>query len=146
MSLRGGEAALLDPNGDFPTISPDGRWIAFPTWDKKSKQSRIKIVASDVKGSSRLLPFMSEPQVPGSTNLGSLPTRWTADGTAITYVRTQNGVSNIWNQPVDGSPAKQLTNFTSMLIWRHAWSPDGKYLVMARGNFSRDAVMLTDVR
>lgn len=146
MSLRGGEAALLDPNGDFPTISPDGRWIAFPTWDKKSKQSRIKIVASDIKGSSRLLPFMSEPQVPGATNLGSLPTRWTADGTAITYVRTQNGVSNIWSQPVDGSPAKQLTNFTSMLIWRHAWSPDGKYLVMARGNFSRDAVMLTDIR
>jgi serine/threonine protein kinase/Tol biopolymer transport system component len=146
MSLRGGKAALLDPNGDFPTISPDGRWIAFPTWDKKSKQSRIKIVASDIKGSSRLLPFMSEPQVPGATNLGSLPTRWTADGTAITYVRTQNGVSNIWSQPVDGSPAKQLTNFTSMLIWRHAWSPDGKYLVMARGNFSRDAVMLTDIR
>jgi hypothetical protein len=33
-----------------------------------------------------------------------------------------------------------------MLIWHHSWSPDGKYLVMARGNFSRDAVMLTDLR
>ena len=32
-----------------------------------------------------------------------------------------------------------------MIIWQHDWSRDGKYLVMARGNFSRDAVMLTDV-
>jgi Tol biopolymer transport system component len=78
--------------------------------------------------------------------MGDLPIRWTAAGDAITYVRTQNGVSNLWSQRLDGSPARQLTNFTSMLIWRHAWSPDGKWLVMARGNFSRDAVMLTDLR
>ncbi len=147
MSLAGGESTKLDPNGDYPTISPDGRWIAFVTWDENAKKFKIKIVASDGTGSPRFLPFPSEPQVPESTNMGSLPIRWTADSAAITYVRTQNGVSNIWSQPVNGSsPAKQLTNFTSMLIWRHAWSPDGKYLVMARGNFSRDAVMLTNIR
>jgi len=145
MSLAGGESTKLDPNGDYATISPNGRWIAFDTWNEKAKKSNIKIVASDGKGSPRFLPFPVEPQVPESTNMGPLPIRWTADGSAITYVRTQNGVSNIWSQPVDGSPAKQLTNFTTMLIWRHAWSPDGKYLVMARGNFSRDAVMLTDI-
>jgi hypothetical protein len=32
-----------------------------------------------------------------------------------------------------------------MLIWSHDWSRDGKWLVMARGNFSRDAVMMTDL-
>jgi hypothetical protein len=64
----------------------------------------------------------------------------------ITYVRTKNGVSNIWSQPIDGSPSRQLTSFTPMVIWSHAWSHDRKYLVMARGNFSRDAVMVTDLR
>jgi serine/threonine protein kinase/DNA-binding winged helix-turn-helix (wHTH) protein len=145
MPLNGGAAIRLDPNGSTPTISPDGRWIAFETWVAAAKLSRIKIVSSDGR-SVRLLPFISEPQVPESANLGSLPLRWTAAGDAITYVRTQNGVSNIWSQSIDGSPARQLTNFTSMYIWRHAWSPDGKYLVMARGNSSRDAVMLTDLR
>jgi eukaryotic-like serine/threonine-protein kinase len=146
MSLSGGEPTKLDPNGSYPTISPDGRWIAFAVRDEREKIDRIEIVASDGKGSSHFLPFISEPQVPESTTMGELPIRWTASGDAITYVRTQNGVSNIWSQPIDGSPAKQLTNFSSMLIWRDAWSPDGKYLVMARGNFSRHAVMLTDLR
>jgi len=46
----------------------------------------------------------------------------------------------------DGGPANQITNFTSGMIWRHSWSRDGKYLALARGNFSVDAVMLTDLR
>jgi serine/threonine protein kinase/Tol biopolymer transport system component len=143
MSLPNGKRTRLDPKGVFPTISPDGHWVAFSTWGDKPS---IEIVASDGSGSPHFLSFPIEPQVPESTSMGDLPIRWTADGKAITYVRTKDGASNIWAQPVDGSPAKQLTNFTSMYIWRHAWSPDGKYLVMARGNFSRDAVMLTDTR
>ena len=145
MSLDGGQPTKLDPNGDYPTISPDGRWIAFEVW-KGNKRNKIEIVASDGNLPPRFLPFISEPQVPESTNMGSLPIRWTANGDAITYVRTKDGVSNLWSQPINGGPAKQLTNFTSMLIWRHTWSRDGKYLVLARGNFSRDAVLLTDLR
>jgi len=74
------------------------------------------------------------------------PLRWTASGDAITFVRTKNGVSNLWSQPVKGGPAKQITNFTSGVIWRHAWFPDGKYLALARGSFSKDAVLLTGLR
>jgi len=42
MSLSGGEPTSLDPHGGFPTISPDGRWIAFGVWDEKgeARQSR----------------------------------------------------------------------------------------------------------
>ena len=146
MSLSGGEPVkLAATGGQYPTISPDGHWIAFQVWDMKERNSKIEIVASDGKVSPHFLPFPLEPQVPESTNMGTLPIRWTSDGKGLTYVRTKNGVSNLWSQPIDGSAAKQLTNFTSMYIWRHAWSPDGKYLVMARGNFSRDAVMLTDL-
>ena len=146
MALATGAVSKLAPSGEYPTISPDGRWIAFVTSDDLTNRDVIEIIPSDGSGSPHYLPFIQEPQVPVTANLGSPPIHWTADGKAITYVRTKDGVSNIWAQPIDGSPAHQLTNFTSMYIWRHAWSPDGKYLVMARGNFSRDAVMLTDAR
>lgn len=108
----------------------------------------IKVVAADGSGSPRVLPFIlaSEEQVPAAANLGDLPIRWTASGDALTYVRTKDGVSNLWSQPIKGGPAKQITNFASGLIWRHAWSRDGKYLALARGNVSVDAVMLTDLR
>jgi eukaryotic-like serine/threonine-protein kinase len=141
---QGGSGVLVDPDGGYPTISCDSRWIAFPH-DEKDRE-RIKIVAADGSGSPRFLPFTAEDQVPIESNQGELPIRWTASGDAITYVQTKDGVSNLWSQPINGGPAKQITNFTSGLIWRHAWSCDGKYLALARGNLSIDAIMLSDLR
>jgi eukaryotic-like serine/threonine-protein kinase len=142
---QGGTGASIDPDGGYPTISCDGRWIAFPHDDERDNRGRIEIVAADGSGSPRFLPFTLEDQVPSESNIGELPIRWTASGDALTYVRTKDGVSNLWSQPINGGPAKQITNFTSGLIWRHAWSCDGKYLALARGNFSIDAIMLTDL-
>jgi serine/threonine protein kinase len=149
ISMQGGNPVpLTSESAGYATISPDGRWIAFEYWDGKSPRDVIKVVAADGSGSARFLPFLSnsEDQVPGASNLGNLPIGWTASGDALTYVRTKDGVSNLWSQPISSGPAKQITNFTSGLIWRHAWSRDGKYLALARGNFSVDAVMLTDFR
>ena len=142
---QGGPSVSLDPEGDYGTISCDGRKIAFPHTDQNSHQTTIEVVASNGNGSPSFVPFTSEDQVPQETNMGPLPIRWTAAGDAFTYVRTKDGVSILWSQPINGGPAKQVTNFTFGLIWRHAWSCDGKYLALARGNFSIDAVMLTDL-
>jgi eukaryotic-like serine/threonine-protein kinase len=122
-STQGGDPLpLTSDRSGYATFSPDGRWIAFDYWDGKSPQDVIEVVAADGSGSPRFLPFLSdsEDQVPAASNLGSLPIRWTASGDALTYVRTKDGVSNLWSQPINGGPAKQITNFTSGMIWRHA--------------------------
>ena len=145
-SMQGGIGVSLDPDGSYGTVSCDARWIAFQHDDKKAHRELIEIIAADGSGSPRFLPFPSDDQVPPESNMGTLPIRWTSSGDALTYVRTKNGVSNLWNQPANGDPAKQITNFTSGLIWRHAWSCSGKYLALARGNLTIDAVILTDLR
>jgi serine/threonine protein kinase len=145
-SAQGETGVSLDADGDYGTISCDSRWIAFPHQDQKAHRELVEIVAADGSGSPRFLPFSSEDQVPPESNMGPLPIRWTASGESLTYVRTKKGVSNLWSQSVNGGPAKQITNFTSGLIWRHTWSCDGKYLALARGSLSIDAVMLTDLR
>jgi serine/threonine protein kinase len=145
-SAQGGNEVSIDPDGGYPTISCDSRRIAFPHDDAKTSSELIEIVSADGSDSPRFLPFTAEDQVPSEANLGELPIRWTASGDALTYVRTKDGVSNLWSQPINGGPAKQITNFTSGLIWRHAWSCDGKYLALARGRLSIDAIMLTDLR
>ena len=145
-SAQGGTGVSLDPDGGYGTVSCDSRWIAFPHSEHKTHNLSIEIIAADGTGSPRFLPLPTEDQVPPESNMGPLPIRWTAQGDALTYVRTKDGVSNLWSQPINGSPAKQITNFTSGLIWRHAWSCDGKYLALSRGSLSIDAVMLTDLR
>ena len=68
--------------------------------------------------------------------------RWTPDGRALAYIDTQRGVSNIWGQPVDGGLPEQLTDFTSDQIFGFDWTQDGKQLAMARGNVTRDVILL----
>jgi hypothetical protein len=48
------------------------------------------------------------------------------DGKALVYINTLSGVSNLWRQPLDGSAAKQITNFKSDLIYSFDYSPDGQ--------------------
>ena len=70
--------------------------------------------------------------------------QWTGDGRAIYYIAFNNGVSNIWRQPVDGSPPGQVTQFTTGRIFNFAYSADGKQLALSRGFFDSDVVLIKD--
>jgi len=68
------------------------------------------------------------------------------DGHALVYINTLVGVSNLWSLPLDGGAPKQITDFKSDLILNFAYSRDGRQLAFARGNQSRDAVMISEVK
>ena len=51
---------------------------------------------------------------------------------------------NLWSQPLDGGPPKQVTDFKSDEIFSFAWSRDGKQLALARGVETGDVVLITD--
>ena len=69
---------------------------------------------------------------------------WTSDESAITYIADQGGVSNIWSQPLDGNPSKQITNFKKDLIFAFDWSKDGN-LVFSRGKIDNDVILIKDI-
>jgi len=52
-------------------------------------------------------------------------------------------VENIWQQPLDGSLPKPITNFTSDRIFSYDWSDDGKTLAVIRGAWTADMVLLS---
>ena len=60
------------------------------------------------------------------------------------YAIQENGTDNLWLQPLDGSPGRQLTNFTDGTIARIHFSPDGKTLAMLHAHTESDAVLLRD--
>jgi Tol biopolymer transport system component len=53
-------------------------------------------------------------------------------------------VDNIVVQPLDGSPGRQVTDFTSENISQFQWSPDGKTLAVARVHDTSEVVMLSE--
>jgi hypothetical protein len=66
----------------------------------------------------------------------------TPDGKAVAYPIRENGVDNLWLQPLDGSRGRQITSFDSEQILNFRWSPDGRNLGILRGHTDSDVVLI----
>jgi eukaryotic-like serine/threonine-protein kinase len=78
------------------------------------------------------------------SNHGRTP-QFSPDALAVVYpISGENNVENLWLQPLDGKPGRQITQFTSDQIFGFCWSPDTKQLAVARGHTESDVVLLRD--
>jgi Tol biopolymer transport system component len=69
-----------------------------------------------------------------------------ADGKAFSYYDGKTHTI-LWQQPMDGSPPRQLTQLTGEgQIGAYAWSRDGKRLAMSRGIPSSDIVLFKGLK
>src|ERR1044071_4478421 len=120
VSVEGGAAVRLSESketADFPEVSPDGRLVAFVHADPQNGR-RLSIIPAE--GGPVLKSFDARGR------WGQV--RWTPDGRAVAYPVATAGVSNLWAQPVEGGPARRLTDFKSDVIYNFAWSRDGRRL------------------
>ena len=120
----------------LPTVSPDGK--QFACYYRDDPNAPFKLAVLPIEGGQPTKTFDA------SDALRLL--RWTADGRGIVYVLTRGGVSNLWAQPLDGGQPKQLTNFTSDLIFSFDVSRDGKQLALSRGTVTSDVVLISNFR
>lgn len=131
----GAPIQLSDKIAAVPRVSPDGRFIACFYRAQVETYSKLAVLPFD--GGEPVKVFERSP-----TTFVEAGIRWTPDGRALSFIDNRDGVSNVWLQPLDGSPPKQLTNFTSETIFRFAWSPDGKMIVAERGTETGDIVLI----
>ena len=121
----------------FFDVSPDGHSVAFSTIDHAAgHEEKLAIVAADT-GQVQKLAFQ-RPRV------GLI--HFSRDGKSVVYTTRENGVDNLWQQPLDGSPGKMLTSFKAEHIWDFHWSPDGSNLAMVRGHTDSDVVLMRDAQ
>ncbi len=138
--IDGGSAKQVSdvaPAGFFD-VSPDGRMLAVATIDHAAGHDE-KIALIDT-GTGQLQKAV-EFQKPRVTNF----IRFSRDGKALVYTVRENGVDNLWQQPLDGSAGKFLTSFKSEHIWDYHWSPDGSKLAIVRGHTDSDVVLMRDM-
>jgi eukaryotic-like serine/threonine-protein kinase len=140
VSIDGGAS---QPVSDLPIsdslfdLSPDGRLAAFATLDH-SEGHKDKLVLVDTGSSkAKILDFER-------VRFGLV--RFNQDGKSVVYPIRENGVDNLWLQPLDGSKGKQITDFTSEHIYDFHWSFDGKQLAMVRGHTDSDVVLIRDAQ
>ncbi|HXB73650.1 MAG TPA: protein kinase [Candidatus Acidoferrales bacterium] len=130
----GGSTQVTARLAGLPSISPDGRQLAFLFVDESAGR-RARLAIMPAAGGDFVKVF--DYGVPSAAS----PT-WTPDGSALTYTANVAGTSQIWLQPVDGTPPRQLTRFGSDTIYSWAWSSDGKRLALSRGSTNSDAVLI----
>jgi Tol biopolymer transport system component len=136
--LEGGEATqILVEHALCSAVSPNGKTIAF-VLGRGGNPKRIALVSIDGGEIIRIFDAVLATN-PFSNNQ---KLQWTADGNAIYYIAFNNGVSNIWRQPINGAPPVQVTRFETGRIFNFAYSPDGKQLALSRGSFNSDVVLI----
>jgi len=123
---------------NYLALSPDGKSMAF----------LLETVEANPTHKIALVPLDAGPQPPVHL-LDSHPgisdgPRFTPDGKAFVYPVTENGVGNLWLQPLDGTSGRQITNFKTDRIVATQWSPDGKSIGVLGRRVEADVVLLRD--
>ncbi|MGA9142387.1 MAG: hypothetical protein WB007_01370, partial [Candidatus Acidiferrales bacterium] len=137
--VAGTKISGLEDSGGEPDISVDGKFLVFSVGKAvpvRLVDIRFAIVALGPEaGPVRMIDV--EPNISG-------PPRFTPGGKSLVYAIMENGTENLWLQPLDGSPGRQITSFTDGRILRIHFSPDGKTLGVLRARTESDAVLLHD--
>lgn len=133
VSIDGGDpVSLTEDFAQHPTISPDGKVIAYYFMDKQRRERR-EFVLIPVQGGAPL------KTMPAPKNFGSI-LRWAPSGDSLTY--RDNTLTGLWRLPLDGTPPTALMNLRGQRIHTFTYSQNGRQLAYASGPNLSDVVML----
>ena len=119
-------------------VSPDGKLLAAAVHEQEHGQLAVKIALFQI-GSSKPMRMLG-------ASLYSGKVQFTADGKSLAWSQSENGVDNVWLQPLDGSRGHPITDFKSERIWSFDLSQDGQRLGVLRGYNDSDVVLLQESR
>lgn len=136
--VTGGAPVLVaERGGNWPALAPDGKRIVVTQHDASAlQQYQIAILDATTGAVQKAFPVSStfEPRRMGW--------KWMPDSRSLIYVDQQANVSNLWQQSLEGGAPKQITRFQTDLIYQFAFSPDGREIVLSRGQSATDIVQM----
>jgi Tol biopolymer transport system component len=138
VSIDGGEPVRLtdaDKILESASLSPDGKLLAGRYSGGPKEQHVLAVIPSG--GGAPVRQFDLPGRYGGRLN-------WLPDGRSFVYRANSadNNTSNLFSQPLDGRPAKQITNFTGDLIFNFRYARNGD-LVLSRGTMNSDVMLIT---
>jgi Tol biopolymer transport system component len=125
-------------------VSPDSKLLAFRARSNDPKAPIGKIVLVPLHAGPKVQVQFLDPDPRISQSKARVDINFTPDGKAVVYPIGENGTGNLWLQPLDGSPGRQITNFPADMIQTFQFSLDGKTLGVVRTHIESDIVLLHD--
>jgi eukaryotic-like serine/threonine-protein kinase len=145
VSIEGGTPELITAslipetlNAYGFSISPDGKLLAFNFTRTNTLKTQIALVNLNEKMERSPSHFLDADQ-----RLSMHP-EFTPDGKGLVYAIRENGVENLWLQPLNGTRGRAISNFANDLFVRYQYSPNGKNLGLLRVHTDSDVVLLHD--
>jgi len=117
------------------SLSPDGKEIA--SFELRELDHKLILRIDNVDTHQMVYNDVDQRALPSDL-------AYTPDGKSIVYLVREKGVDNLWLQPLDGKPRRQLTHFKKDRIFRFVFSPDGSKIAVESGATESDAVLLHD--
>jgi Tol biopolymer transport system component len=116
-------------------LSPDGKEIV--SFEVRELDHKLMLRVDNVETHQMAYSDIDQRALPD--DLAYAP-----DGKGVVYLVREKGVDNLWLQPLDGAPHRQLTHFKKDRMFRFVFSPDGSKIAMECGELESDAVLLHD--
>ena len=129
-------------------VSEDGKYLSLvvdindPATSEAGAQLQTVGLESGSAASFRLLPL--DRRFASARAFNPARVQLQPGENSVVYPIDENGVGNLWVQPLDGSPGHLLTHSGSELITDFHWSPDGKHLAVVREHDVADVVLLNE--
>jgi serine/threonine protein kinase len=117
------------------SLSPDGKNVA--SFEVHGLDHKLVLRLDSTEGGQMTYHDVDQRALPSQIS-------FTPDGKAIAYLVREKGVDNLWLQPLDDRPYRQMTHFTKDQIFRFMFSPDGTKFAIERGEEESDAVLFHD--
>ncbi|MGB2655957.1 MAG: protein kinase [Candidatus Acidiferrum sp.] len=135
VSIEGGsQETILPTSYGEVAISPDGKSLAYFEVRELDHKLMLDIYSLDEK----------KVTYHNIDSRATWPLAFSPDNKSIVYAVRDKGIGNLWMQPLDGSPARLFTHFTSEEIEKFLFSKDGGSIAIERGHVESDAVLLRD--
>jgi len=122
--------------GSF-ALSPDGKEIV--SFEVRELDHKLMLRIDNVETHQMTYSDIDQRALPDEL-------AFTPDGKGVVYLVREKGVDNLWLQPLDGTPHRQLTHFKKDRTFRFVFSPDGSKIAVESGEVESDAVLLRDSR
>ena len=122
-----------------PAVSPDGKYVACSYWPGGSgTPPKVALIPIDGGQPERLLDLRSVAASPKF--------EWSADGRGFVYLDMLSTHGAVRLQALNGGSPAALGESDDEQIYHFDYQPNGNGIVIARGNDTSDAVMISNYR